>query len=167
MQKGRNTAKLQSDFIEQGVRLRDALAQDKAAFDALARAEGLQQRKAYYLINIADTFERSKIPRHDLLEVGWTKLEMLRDRARDADFPELFSKVKSLPVPELRRVLAGGEAREERHVVQLYLSAEQFEVLAEVVDMFGGARVGRTLHKREEALTRALKNLLEQKGKSL
>lgn len=160
MARARNTAKSDKDFIDQGIRLRDALARDKTEFDALVRSEGMDHRKAYYLVNIANAFERSPLPRADLVKVGWTKLEMLKDRARDAGFSGLLEQALEMPVPELRRVLAGGEARQERHVVQLYLSPEQFEVLAQVVEQHGGTRVGRTLHKREEALTSALRKLL-------
>lgn len=157
----RTAAKSTTDFIEQGVRLRDALAKGDANFDVIARAEGIEHRKAYYLIGIANAFERSPIPRADLINVGWTKLEMLTDRANDPGLASWIEQAKTLPVPELRRVLQGREALRKRHVVQLNLSEEQFELLAKVVDTYGGARVGRTLHKREEALTRALRKLLE------
>jgi hypothetical protein len=162
MASSRNAGKNKGDFIELGARLRDALARDKAEFDEITRSEGIDQRKAYYLINIANAFESAQLPRADLLKTGWTKLEMLKDRVTDPDFKDLLDKAGKLPVPELRRVLAGGEARDERHVVQLYLSKEQFEVLASVIEQYGGVRVGRTLHKREEALTRALRQLLEE-----
>lgn len=162
MARSRTAAKSTTDFIEQGVRLRDALTKGEANFDAIARAEGVAHRKAYYLINIANAFERSPVPRADLISVGWTKLEMLTNRASEPEFASLLQQAKSLPVPELRRVLQGEEARAARHVIQLNLSAEQFELLATVVDMYGGARVGRTLHKREEALTRALEALLSK-----
>lgn len=157
----RTAAKSTVDFIEQGVRLRDALAQGQTRFDETMRAEGLDHRKAYYLVNIANAFESSSLPRADLIKVGWTKLEMLTDRANGPGIAELIEQAKTLPVPELRRVLEGNEPRARRHVVQLNLSEEQFELLAKVVDMYGGARVGRTLHKREEALTRALQKLVE------
>lgn len=162
----RNAGKDKNDFIELGERLRDALARDKAKFDEITRSEGIDQRKAYYLINIANAFEAVQLPRADLLQIGWTKLEMLKDRVTDPNFKDLLDQAGKLPVPELRRVLAGGEVREERHVVQLNLSKEQFEVLAKVVDKFGGARIGRTLHKREEALTKALRQLLEEQDRT-
>lgn len=160
----RTAAKSKTDFIEQGVRLRDALAKGEASFDEAARAEDVGHRKAYYLVNIANAFERSPLPRADLIDIGWTKLEMLADRANEPGFHTLLQQAKTLPVPELRRVLEGKEARSKRHVVQLTLSEEQFEILAKVIDQYGGVRVGRSLHKREEALTRALKTLLDGAG---
>lgn len=161
MARVRTAAKSTVDFIEQGMRLRDALAQGKSSFDETVRTEGLEHRKAYYLVRIAEAFEGSPLPRADLISVGWTKLEMLTDRATEPGIANLITQAKTLPVPELRRVLNGEEARGKRHVVQLDLSEEQFELLAKVVDMYGGARVGRALHKREAALTRALQVLLE------
>lgn len=157
----RTAAKSTKDFIEQGLRLREALAKGAADFDEIVRAEDFGHRKAHYLISIANAFEHSPLPRSDLIGVGWTKLGMLADRVNEPTFASLVERAKTLPVPELRRVLQGDEARASRHVVQLNLSEEQFEVLAKVVDQYGGVRVGRVLHKREEALTRALEQLLE------
>lgn len=151
----------QDDFIDLGVRLRGALERDQAEFDALVRASGIKHRKAYYLVKIAEAFDRSPIPRDELLGIGWTKLEMLKDRADDPRLPDLLGQARKLPVPELRRVLEGKAPRHERHVLNLNLTPEQFEILAEAIVAHGGHRHGRTLINREEALTRALRKLLE------
>jgi len=162
MREPKNTAGQTDDFIALGAALRDALGLDQAQFDTLVRAHGIKHRKAYYLVNIANAFECSPIPREDLLAIGWTKLEMLKDRTNDPNLAELIDHAKALPVPEFRRVLEGKEPRKDRHVVVLNLTPEQFEVLAEAVAAHGGHRQGRNLIGREEALTRALKKLLDK-----
>lgn len=151
----------EDDFIGQGVRLRKALEQGQTAFENMLRAEGLKPRKAYYLVSIADAFEHSAVPREDLLSVGWTKLEMLRDRSREKDFPALLRQAHELPVPELRRVLSGKAPRSNRKVMNLSFSGEQHEIVLAAIEAFSEPAEEGKVEDRETALVRALQFALE------
>lgn len=159
--------KTDGDFIELGGRLREARQQGRAEFESLVRTEGLKSRKAYYLVSIADAFEEPRSRRDEFLALGWTKLEMLRHKRTVSNFDELLKQAQKLPVPELRRVLADQEPLNDRRVMSLSFSADQFKVVMTAISDNAATDELSMPGGREAALVRALQAAKKADGKEI
>lgn len=136
--------------------------QKKGNIARIVEETGLGHRKALYLKKVWQRFAGQDIPRHLLVDVGWTKLaliESLTDPGADLGWLDLAQRNT---VKELDAILRGGrQDKPKAHSVLLRLSPRQYRTFASVLLQYGAkpAAKGRGLKNKEAALIKALSEL--------
>ena len=147
------------DFMVTGRLLRELSELDTGKFRGTLRSMGLSLRKAYYLIEVYETYHALKIPKETLLGVGWTKLQVMAQVITPENWPYWIAHAEALAVHELKDLVQGKTLELDKHCVLFYLTPAQFELLAAVLVKHGALRDGRSILGKEDALVRALVRL--------
>lgn len=148
------------DFLAQAAKLRAVRDQAPGAFLAAAKSMGIEKRKAYYLVDIHDAFHGLPVDRERLLKIKWTKLKVLAPHVTEENLDELLSMAESLSTHLLEDAVSGEIPAGKKRCVLLYLSEDEYDLLAKVLKSHGASEIGRGLQKKEEALVQALKKLV-------
>ena len=156
---------LSRDFDDKFLDLVKTLSQLKKQspdmFHKLYQKTNLGRRKAYYLVEVYEAFRGLPVPRSKLKEVGWTKLQLLGKFVTKDNVLELLKTAKELSSKQLIAYLKGEELDENAHCVLMYFDTKQYQVLEEVLLAHGGAKSGRGVVNKEDALITALKKLVK------
>lgn len=147
------------DFMVTGKLLAELNALDASKFRSTLRSMGLSLRKAYYLIDLYETYHKLKIPKETLLSVGWTKLQVIARVVTAGNWPFWIAQAEVLAVHELKDLVQGKVLQLDKHCVLVYLTPAQFELLAVVLVKHGAVRDGRSILGKEEALMKAMARL--------
>jgi hypothetical protein len=100
------------------------------------------------------------VPKQRLLDIGWTKLQVMSGHVTHDNYLDLLAEAEKLPVHKLREILEGHASAPEKHCVLIYLSPEEYEIFCKVLKAHGATPRSRGLQGKEEALIKALKKLL-------
>ena len=156
-----------NDFLALGQRLSEALQaapagepSDGSLFLDEAKKQKLSRRKAYYLVEVFEAFRNLPVPKERLLNIGWTKLQMMCGYMTPENYPNLLSEAEKHPVHRFREILEGEWPETAKHCVLIYLFPEEYEIFCKVLKAHGAKPRPRGLQGKEEALMKALKKLL-------
>jgi len=130
----------------------------------IVRGTDLGRRKAFYLLKVWERFAEQDISKEDLVKAGWTKLAVIAkhpDEGLDKKWVDLAPEVT---VIELEAAIVQKRHREKPKPssILLRLSPAQYKVFSAVLTKFGAKppKRGKGLTLKEQALTRALRELL-------
>lgn len=155
------------ELAEQLLKLKAAAPADfgriVSELDATTRATGARgasRRRLLYLVDVAQVLPLDEY-RDRLRQIGWTKATAIADVVKahgpDVDLDHLFHLAETHTVPNLRRLLAEGEAVTGMRCVQLRFTPEQYEQVAAALRRHGAKPArGRGLRGMEDALMRLL-----------
>ena len=126
----------------------------------------LSSRKAYYLLKIAEQYQ--KLPRFSsrLQAIGWTKLTIIGERITRENAAQLIELAETHTVPQLRSRLTrkrtpklDGKKPTKRKCILLYFNQKQYRIFEEAILKNGAGRPkkGRGLVRKEQAIIKALK----------
>ena len=155
-----NTPNEVQDWVAAAALLRQLFDEDGDEFLVAAEKLGINERKAYYLIEVDKALEGFPISREQKLRIGWTKLQIIGPFLAHENYDQLLAQAEAHPVHELRDILAGNWSEASKHCVLLYFFDEDYEVFAKVIRAHGATPHSRGYHGKEEALIEALKKLL-------
>jgi hypothetical protein len=144
------------NFLSIGQILVRLKANDAAAFDATVRHYGLKPRKAQYLIEVAAAFDGLPMARDRLLALGWTKASVLASHVDRTNVERLLQLAEQSSVHRLKEVLNAGGDDDRKRVLLLYVSDQEFSLIAEALEPFGAKLKNGKLHGTREALIGAL-----------
>jgi len=150
------SSEFNTQFLEIGRMLRVLNETNVDEFRRAAKNAGIGLRKAYYLINVIKAFEGYNIPDAILTRVGWTKLTVLQSHVNKHNVRELLAVAEEFTVKNLEAYLRGEDPNPDKHSVLMYLTRDQYELLADALIAHGARRSGRGLVDKEEALMRLL-----------
>jgi hypothetical protein len=140
-------------FLELAKLLRWAQDEDRRLFKKLIALPKLGQRKAYYLSQIHRALDGYPIDPSVLVAVGWTKLSIVAPYVSATSIFELLDLAQTYNAHQLAAIVKGQDPIENARVVQLYLTAEQYQSYADVLVEHGGAKKkGIGLEGAEQAL---------------
>lgn len=148
-------AQQESKFLELGDQLikLNAVAFG-AQFKAIVKREGVESRKAYYLINIVERLRPHMRYRARLQKLGWTKCQLIAERMPDEEFSDLLDFAEEHSVQELKTYRR--RASPQRCVL-LYFTPEQYRQYERALLSCGAKRRGRGLANKEAATARMAK----------
>jgi len=148
-----------ADFVEISQLLLELYEADPEKFQKVSTSLGIGLRKAYYLVQVARSFQGLAISKDRLRRVGWTKLQIISPHITSKSAKKLLAQAEAHPVHELKAILKMRGLPPDTHCVLFYLSNTEFDRLAKVIEAHGGKRVGRTLKGKKKALMAALTKL--------
>ena len=151
------TKNVEDNFLDLARTLRQLKNRDPALFTDLWTKTNLGRRKAYYMIEIDETYGPLPIPRSRLKKLGWTKLQLIRKHVTRDNWEELFATAESMPTKQLEKLMKGEQPVSNAHCVLMYMTPTQYKLFEERLLENGSQRSGRGLLHKEEALTRILK----------
>jgi len=151
------TKNVEDNFLDLARTLRQLKNRDPALFTDLWKKTNLGRRKAYYMIEIDETYSQLPIPRSRLKKLGWTKLQLIRKHVTSDNWEELFATAEGMATKQLEKLMKGEQPVSNAHCVLMYMTPTQYKLFEERLLENGSQRSGRGLLHKEEALTRILK----------
>lgn len=150
--------------IELAEALWEAEQQEPGSLKRLVDNNGLGLRKAYYLLGIWERFAQQNISREVLVDAGWTKLSIIAKHPNKGNDEGWVDLAQRNTVNELEAAFLHGSPQDKPkpHSILLRLSPVQYKVFAAVLSKYGAKppKKGKGLVNKEQALTRALRELL-------
>lgn len=125
-------------------------------FRQIVTDAGLGNRKAYYLVNIAEQLRPHLRHRARLQRLGWTKCQVIGRSLSGANFLELVKFAESHSTQELA-AYAGKQKTSQTRCVLLYFTPSEYQRYEEAVLQFGARKRGRGLVGKEAATVRIAK----------
>lgn len=151
--------RIDKNFIELGehlLRIRESV-DNREAFIEACEELGFKYRKAMYLINIIDAMRDLKIPRKELVEVGWTKASLIAPYLRPSNWRSMLNRAKRMNVPTLQASLASGQ--EENHkLIVLPVKATTHRAFFTALQRLGARKQGSMM--RWENLDRVVMRMV-------
>jgi hypothetical protein len=149
------SAKVNENFPELGMELAELQDMDPAKFKQAILSSDLGYRKALYLVQIANVFGLLAVDRERLIEVGWTKLQMIASYVDSDNVDQFLTLARNNTVHRLRRLLANKPIDGETRCVVLYFSPGQYKLFLQSLQAQGYNPKISDL-SREEALIKLL-----------
>jgi len=151
------------NFLDLARTLRQLKNRDLKLYQDLIKKTALGSRKAYYMIEVLDTYEPLPVPRARMRKLGWTKCQIMGKYITRDNWEELFALAENTPAKVLEKTLKDGKAKppEDTHCVLMYLSPAQYKLFEDTLLENGATRSGRGLIDKEEALTHAMKKAMK------
>lgn len=138
--------------------------QEPGSLKRIVDNTGLGLRKAYYLLGIWERFANQNISREVLVDVGWTKLSIIAKHPNEGIDEGWVDHGQRYTAKELEAFLlqGGPQDKPKAHSILLRLTPSQYKVFAAVLPKYGAKppKRGKGLVNKEQALTRALRDLL-------
>lgn len=153
---------LDVEFLRLGKLLRDIQEADPSLFRKTAQNSSIGLRKAYYLVNIHNAFEKLKVPPSRLREIGWTKLNIISKHVTKKNVRELLKLAEENTARNLEILMRGDEPENNAHAVLMYFSPDDYKKLSDRLVEFGAVRQGRGLLDKEKALIRLIDHINEK-----
>src|SRR4051812_35204431 len=101
-------AQQEDKFLELGEQLMKLnAAASGAQFKEIVSREGVQSRKAYYLINVAEKLRRHMRYRVRLQKLGWTKCQMIGAQLPTANLLKLLEYAETHTTKQLEQYIQG------------------------------------------------------------
>ena len=127
------------------------------AFLALAQSAGVQRRRAYLLLQIADRFGAKPHLDRRLEAIGWTRLQVLiRWGPASLSDTALMDLAEAHTAHELEHLLRHGQIPEHTRSVLFYLTEAQYAALETLLLQHGAVRAPQGLLHKEEALMKVV-----------
>ena len=143
-------------FLDLGHLLRIAQDNDKPLFESLRKIPGLGSRKAYYLAGIDRVFGELPVERERLIQIGWTKLQLMAGVLNETNYHELLVAAENHTAQQLKAIVKGQKAPGKQRVVLFYLSPEQYRLYAKALIKHGGQKSGRGFLNHDEAVMKLI-----------
>lgn len=123
------------------------------AFIALAQSAGVQRRRAYLLLQIADRFGAKPHLDRRLEAIGWTRLQVLiRWGPSSLSDAALMDLAEAHTAHELEHLLRHGHIPDHTRTVLFHLTEAQYAALEALLVQHGAVRTPQGLLHKEEAL---------------
>jgi hypothetical protein len=151
-------------FLDLARTLNRILRRDPEQFRRLWQEAKIGRRKAYYLVEIDESFSGLAVPKSRLRRIGWTKLQALASHVKPANVDKLLDLAEDLTSKELARALEGESIDAKPHCVLMYFDPAEFDLLVTALTPYGAILEGRTLKGKEAALVALLSHVLKHKG---
>jgi hypothetical protein len=133
----------------------------------LIRQSGLNARRAYYLVEMAEHLSRLEAQgvRFDedrLQRVGWSKLRVIARHLTPRNVGKWLERAERETIRELVARVHGEKPAAKEHVIVLHFTPEQYQAFEEAILANGGTpkRKGRGLQNKEQALV----NIIQRSG---
>lgn len=140
------------NFLDLARTLKQLQERDLGLFTDLWRQTDLGRRKAYYLVEIARTYDHLPIPRSRLKKLGWTKLQLIAKSVTADNWQELLDTAEHYPTKQLEKIVKGHKPVDNAHCVLMYFTPKDYAKLEHVLIKNGGEKSGRGILHKEEAL---------------
>ena len=145
--------RLDERFLELARTLRQIKDADAELFRLCVEDSRISLRKAYYLLQVEETFTKLNVPEERLRAIGWTKLQIVAKHIEEVGVEMALKMAEIATVRHLKVLSQGSLPDKKQHCVLMYLSEYQFELLAKALVQFGAKRGPRGLGGKEKALT--------------
>ena len=149
--------KFDENFWELALTLRTLRDMDMEQFRHTITSTGVALRKAYYLVEIAETFEPLNIPPSRLRKIGWTKLQLIARSVTKQNMKSLLQQAEDNTVRGLKLLLAGEKPQNNSHCVMMYFTPKDYALFADVLKDHGATVEGRGIQNKEGAMVSLLK----------
>ena len=157
---------VEGNFFELARYLRQLLDRDPELFKKLVDKSEIGTRKAYYLANIARTFDSLRVNRARLKRIGWTKLQIIGATITPDNAEEMLGLAEINTASKLKAIVRGETPIANAHCVLMYFTPEQYEILQDVLVRHGATIHRRGMNEKEAALIRALERVPKTAPKS-
>ena len=152
------------NFLDLGKSLRNLLSRDPDLFKKAIEKSDIEQRKAYYLVNISEYFEPLQCSRARLRKIGWTKLQVIGPQVNQDNVEELLDLAESHSTRQLTDIMRGGKPVKNAHCVLMYFDPKSYKELEDILVQYGAKKNGRGMLDKEKALLSALRKLKQVGG---
>jgi len=147
---------LGGSFLRMAKLLADVQEFSPDDFNAVAEILGVSRRQAYYLAKIHRAYHGLGVDEGQLVNIGWTKLQILADHINEDNCEVLLNMAETSTVRELIMVMRDEMPIDGTRCVILYLEPAQYEIFSKAVLAHGGQLLSGGLSGKEAALTKAL-----------
>ena len=114
-------------------------------------ASGMGRRKAYYLVEIGNIFERLQVPEARLRKIGWTKAQIIGRHITRANANRRLKQAEENTAPQLEALMRDENAQMATRCVKMYFTAEEYVEFEQAILRHGGTQSGRGLRDKEKA----------------
>jgi hypothetical protein len=135
----------------------------------LIKQSGLNSRRAYYLIEMAEHLSRLeaqgvRFDEERLQRLGWGKLRIIGRHLTPRNANKWLERAERETIRELVARVNGEKPTAKEHVIVLHFTPEQYQAFEEAILQNGGIRNhrGRGLQNKEEALV----NIIQRSSRS-
>jgi hypothetical protein len=149
--------KMEDNFLALARKLRFLQDHNPNLFKEVCFKSGTDSRKAYYLTRISRQIEKLRIPDQQLIDVGWTKVEVIGPHLTKENWKQLVMLARENTVRNLKIVMEGGKPVPGTRCVLLYFKPRQYEVFAKAILQHGGHPNGQGLANTQRALLNLIK----------
>ena len=132
-------------FLDLASTLRQLRDVDPHLFRLCVENSHISLRKAYYLLEVAETFEKLHVPEKRLMAIGWTKLQVIAGHVTKQNVGTLLKLAETENTRDLKAMMKGETAKTRPHCVLMYFTEDQYAEFVDAVLEFGGAKSGRGL----------------------
>lgn len=129
-------------------------------FDDVIRGLRLHSRKAYYILSVESDLQAFGIPDERLLEIGWTKLSLIAPKLTQENHQKLLKLAETHTAREVGLLLKGEFPAPDSKVLQIYLPAKDYAIVAKALTLFGAGMIDGSLVYKEDALVGIAKHVL-------
>jgi hypothetical protein len=140
-------------FLELARTLRDLKTIAPDLFGLCVENSRISLRKAYYLLEVVDTFEKLHVSEKRLQAIGWTKLAVIAKHVTKGNVKEALKLAENASTRDLKAWVNGEWPEEKPHCVLMYMTAAQYTAFTDALLTFGAKRGRRGLVDKEKALT--------------
>ena len=134
---------------------------DPDAFRTAWMVLPMSKRKTYALAKVGEIFDEFEHSRERLTAIGLTKLEMISEHVTPKTIPMFLSLAERFTARDLRRIINGKPAIGKANILQLALSDDDYEIVADMLKRHGATQGAAGLSNKEQALVDAAIALAE------
>jgi hypothetical protein len=135
-------------------------------FSDLVKQSGLNSRRAYYLIEMAEHLSRLEaqgvlFDEDQLQRIGWGKLRVIARHLAPRDVDKWLERAERETIRVLAARVRGEKPASKEHVVTLHFTPEQYQAFEEMILQNGGFRnpSRRGIQNKEGALLRIIQQV--------
>ena len=148
------------NFLELARGLRSVRENNPELFDDVINGLRLHSRKAYYILSVEAELQAFGIPDERLLEIGWTKLSLIAPKLTQENHQKLLKLAETHTAREIGLLLNGEFPAPGSKVLQIYLPAKDYDIVAKALTLFGAGLIDGSLIYKEDALVEMAKHVL-------
>jgi hypothetical protein len=148
-----------ANFLQLARGLAEVRHQLPERFSDLIKQSGLNSRRAYYLIEMAEHLSRLeaqgvRLDEERLQRIGWSKLRVIARHLTPRNVGQWLEWAERETIRELVARVHGEKPAAKEHVIVLHFTPEQYQAFEEAILANGGMRnrKGRGLQNKEQAL---------------
>mgnify|MGYP001765962553 CR=1 FL=1 len=154
-------------FLELARKLRDAVDAEPRAVRRIAEETILKPRRIYCLVRIARTFDPLIDDDDRLIDIGWTKLDLIAPHVTTQTIESLLQLAENSSPAVLARALTGTPLPATTHTLQLTFTSADYTLLREAFERAGAKPKGKGHVGKEEALMRIVGEYLSHRPRQL
>lgn len=128
-------------------------------FAEVAADVGIKRRRAFYLLQVAETIWKLNQPDELIEKIGWTKINLIAPYLDQRDTAELLEWAQKKTAHELTAALREDAGPKRSRCILLRFTPEEWEAFTAAVVANGGKRSGRGLVRTEDAVMQIIAKL--------